>query len=245
MTPPLPPACSDCRPPLIGHPVVVLSDSAPHLERTACFRLLAPTHLKICRQSPLTFEFWPNSPRHFVYAGVKTRADLLKIPPGREGRKYLHDDITVSVRWTRPAALSSGLPCSPSSPPPSVQSPSPNLPSPRTLFFSPLPSHPSFCVAGGGASLVCVSSRACRVLSCAVCCGRAQVIVAPAGHHLKDGQDAAAWLGWRRARGGDTEAKGEGTLVRNTTAAPAVSTLPATAAAAAAAAAASGRLEWS
>lgn len=29
--------------------------------------------------------------------GVKTRADLLKIPPGREGRKYLHDDITVSV----------------------------------------------------------------------------------------------------------------------------------------------------
>lgn len=29
--------------------------------------------------------------------GVKTRFDLLKIPPGRDGRKYLHDDITVSV----------------------------------------------------------------------------------------------------------------------------------------------------
>jgi len=29
--------------------------------------------------------------------GVKHRADLLKIPPGRDGRKYLHDDITVSV----------------------------------------------------------------------------------------------------------------------------------------------------
>ena len=29
--------------------------------------------------------------------GVKTRRDLLKIPPGRDGRKYLHDVITVSV----------------------------------------------------------------------------------------------------------------------------------------------------
>ena len=29
--------------------------------------------------------------------GVKNRQDLLKIPPGRDGRKYLHDDITVSV----------------------------------------------------------------------------------------------------------------------------------------------------
>jgi len=29
--------------------------------------------------------------------GVKTRSDLLKIPPGRDGRKYLHDDITVVV----------------------------------------------------------------------------------------------------------------------------------------------------
>ena len=29
--------------------------------------------------------------------GVKTRQDLLKIPPGKDGRKYLHDDITVSV----------------------------------------------------------------------------------------------------------------------------------------------------
>jgi len=28
---------------------------------------------------------------------VRTRHDLLKIPPGRDGRKYLHDDITVSV----------------------------------------------------------------------------------------------------------------------------------------------------
>jgi hypothetical protein len=29
--------------------------------------------------------------------GVKNRHDLLKIPPGRDGRKYLHDDITVVV----------------------------------------------------------------------------------------------------------------------------------------------------
>merc|ERR1719198_1303904 len=28
---------------------------------------------------------------------IKTREDLMKIPPGRDGRKYLHDDITVII----------------------------------------------------------------------------------------------------------------------------------------------------
>jgi len=28
---------------------------------------------------------------------IRTRRDLLKIPPGKQGRKYLHDDMTVCV----------------------------------------------------------------------------------------------------------------------------------------------------